>query len=356
MRIMCIIMHLLFVTVLQAAGNKDTVKEDSVKKFGILPVPAFGYTPETGVSYGAFSLFTFKFYPDSTTRTSSAKTSLEFTTKKQIIFEASWNYFFNNENWFSRGTIQLSKYPDLYYGIGESTPDSNETKFRSNRSVFEIDFLKRIAEKTFIGPTVRYKNYGRIEYIEGNHGIFTDLHTSHIFAIGATVISDRRNNILNPQIGSYGELSLVFNNLDGRWYQYFKIDLRKYYTFSAHTFSVRLLNESVTGNPPFYDHALFGGDKNSRGYYYGRFRDKNFLTVQSEYRSPLWWRFGLALFGGLSKIYPSIENISADNLKSNYGVGLRILTDTRENINLRLDYAIGQNDQDGFYVYFGESF
>jgi hypothetical protein len=80
------------------------------------------------------------------------------------------------------------------------------------------------------------------------------------------------------------------------------------------------------------------------------------MTLQGEYRSPLWWRFGLALFGGISKVYPSIDVISVSHLKPNYGFGLRVLTDTKENINLRLDYAMGAEGQGGFYVYFGESF
>jgi outer membrane protein assembly factor BamA len=170
------------------------------------------------------------------------------------------------------------------------------------------------------------------------------------------MIMDKRSNILTPQYGSYGELSVVSNNLDDRWCYKFKLDLRKYITFNANTFSFRLLNESVSGSPPFYEYTLFGGDKNARGYYYGRFREKNLMTLQGEYRSPLWWRFGLALFGGISKVYPSIDTMSVSHLKPNYGFGLRFLTDTKENINLRLDYSIGFDGQDGFYVYFGESF
>jgi hypothetical protein len=356
MKIVTIIFIAFLLAGVQANEEEKTAKEDSVKKFGILPVPALGYTPETGMSFGVFSLFTFKFYPDSTTRTSSARLGIDFTMNKQVIFETSWIYFFDRERWFSRGLIHLSKYPDFYYGIGESTPDSNEVKYRSNRTVLEFELLKSIADKTFLGPFIRYENYGKIEYMEGNQASFTELRPSHIFGLGLTLIRDTRSNILTPQYGSYGELSVTANHLDKQWYNRVKLDLRKYITFSENTLSFRLLNESVSGNPTFYDYRLFGGDKNARGYYFGRFRDKNLLTLQGEYRSPLWWRFGLALFGGISKIYPSIDAISVSHLKPNYGFGLRVLTDTKENINLRLDYAMGIGGQDGFYVYFGESF
>jgi hypothetical protein len=347
---------LLAILLLLSSVHGEEQYHQSAKKVGILPVPALGYAPETGLYFGVVSLLTFKLYPDSTTRTSSGKLELNITTKKQVIFESGWNYFFNEEKWFSRGLVHLSKYPDLYYGIGENTPESNEVNFRSNRAIFEFELLKSIAKKTFIGPLIRYTEYRKIEYIDGSQNIFDALTAAHIFGLGLTMIRDNRSNILNPRHGSYGEIAFVSNYLNDHWYHKFKLDLRKYVTINDHTLSFRLLQESLSGAPPFYDYILFGGDKNARGYYYGRFRDKNLTTLQGEYRSPVWWRFGLAAFGGVSKVYPVIDTFSASHLKPNYGLGLRLLTDRKEQINLRLDYAAGADGQDGFYVYFGESF
>jgi hypothetical protein len=350
-----IVLSFLFLFCLSSVRGEE-VHKHAIKKVGVLPLPALGYTPETGLYFGVVSLFTFKFYPDSTTRTSSSKLELNITTKKQVVFESGWNFFFNEERWFSKGMVHLSKYPDLYYGIGENTPDSNEVKFRSDRIILEFELLKRIANKTFAGPLIRYTNYGNIAYISGSRHTFNELNHAHILGLGVTLIRDNRNNIITPQYGSYGELSFVANTLDNQCYHRLRLDLRKYYTLKAHTISLRVLQESVSGAPPFYDYILFGSDKNARGYYYGRFRDKNLSTLQGEYRSPLLWRFGLAAFGGVSMVYPALDAFSASRLKPNYGMGLRLLTTNKEKINLRLDYARGASGQDGFYVYFGESF
>ena len=102
--------------------------------------------------------------------------------------------------------------------------------------------------------------------------------------------------------------------------------------------------------------ALIGGDKNVRGYYYGRFRDKNLSSIQSEFRTVLFWRLGISVFGGISKVYSNTGDFDLNNLKPNYGFGLRFLMDKKEQINLRLDYARGSKNQAGFYVVFGESF
>lgn len=92
---------------------QDTLKQ---KKIKILPVPTFGYTPETRTYIGAVTLFTFDLYPDTTTRTSNAKFEVSYTWNKQLIIETGWNYFFKNEKYFTRGLLHYSKYPDQYYG------------------------------------------------------------------------------------------------------------------------------------------------------------------------------------------------------------------------------------------------
>jgi len=47
---------------------------------------------------------------------------------------------------------------------------------------------------------------------------------------------------------------------------------------------------------------MLDGDEYLRGYYLGRFRDRNLSFVQLEFRSVVFWRFGVAAFGGLSII------------------------------------------------------
>jgi len=83
---------------------------------------------------------------------------------------------------------------------------------------------------------------------------------------------------------------------------------------------------------------------------------KDARALQLEYRMKLFWRLGLAGFGGMSMIYHQIDEIDQDTYKPNIGMGLRFLVDKTENTNLRIDYAIGSQGQYGFYITFGESF
>jgi len=127
----------------------SSIGQDSirVKKIKILPVPAIGYSPETKTYVGAVTLFTINMYRDSLTRTSNAKFEINYTWNKQVILESEWNYFFREEKWFTKGRIHYSKYPDLYYGIGSNTSESDKVSFDSRRFIFEASLLKNIGYK-----------------------------------------------------------------------------------------------------------------------------------------------------------------------------------------------------------------
>jgi hypothetical protein len=352
----CTVLWYLLVchSVCYAKNGADSLpgKRSSIR---ILPVPDFGYAPETSTYIGAVSLFTIDFYKDSSTRVSNAKFEVNYTWKRQAIIEAGWNYFFNKEKWYTQGTLHYSKYPDLYYGIGGQTPDSAVVHYQSKRIIADVNFLRRIGKGFFIGPKIVYNNYYSLQY-DSAEVFYPELIAGNVFKGGYTVLKDTRNNLLNAAKGIYFEWSNVFSFSKQQYSKYY-LDIRKYYTPVKNlTAAVRLYNEFTAGTPLFYDYALIGGDKLVRGYYYGRFRDKNISTLQAEVRAMLIWRLGLAAFGGITRLYPAFNEFNFSNIKPNYGAGLRFLIDRKNNINLRFDYALGANGQDGFYVAFGESF
>jgi len=329
-----------------------------VKKVSVLPVPAIGYTPETKTYVGLVTLFTFNNTIDSLTRSSNAKLEFVYTWNKQMIFETDWNYFFPEEKWFTKGRlIYFSKYPDLYYGIGFDTPDSGELSFESNRIKFDADLFRNIKNKLFLGAGINYTDYKNIKSL--NDSLFyPELTDEKNFGVKIIFLKDARNNILSPSKGDYLEVSNSFN-FGTSFYAKFSFDYRYYLGFGktkSNILASRFYHSSVFGTPPFYDYSMIGGDKYVRGYYLGRFRDKNFSTLQFELRNQLFWRIGIATFGGISMVYKNLNGIESESFKPNAGVGLRFLVDEKQGTNLRIDYAVGAQNQSGFYISFGESF
>jgi len=335
-------------------GN-DTIKNRKIK---VLPVPAFGYSPETRGYIGAVTLFTLNLYNDSLTRTSNFKFEFNYTQNNQSILENEWNLFLKNERWYSEGYILFSKYPDIYYRIGNTTKESDKEKFISNRFELSINLYRKIRKKVFVGLVARHKNWYNIKSLESSEASTIDSsYEAIINGLGISLLKDTRNNILNSTDGDYFRITISQNFENSHSYLKSIIDLRYYKTLKKiYTFSFRFLSEFNTNDPPFFDLAMLGGDSRVRGYYYGRFRDNNFMTFQTEFRSKIYKRFGYAIFGGLSEVSNSLSGFNVNNVKPNYGVGLRFLIDRQEKINLRFDYGVGIDGQDGFYISFGESF
>jgi hypothetical protein len=98
----------------------------------------------------------------------------------------------------------------------------------------------------------------------------------------------------------------------------------------------------MLGNPPFQ--AMFSLEDTLRGYSEGRFIDRNVITVQAEYRLPLFWRLGLVGFVGAGQVADNLGDFRVDGFKPSTGAGLRFCVIEDEHINLRIDYARGVGD------------
>lgn len=326
------------------------------RKKSFLPVPAFGYSPETKTYLGAVLLVTL-IREDTLTRSSNAKFEVNYTWRKQLIAEMQWNHFTYREQWFTSGIIHYSRYPDKYYGIGASTPDSFEVNYQSDRYRIEGSLLRNFGNQCFVGAGLRSLSYTRFRENTDSTSRFQELTPIGVFGVQLIGSLDRRDDLLTPTTGFM--LSVKNDhNYSTEYYSRLGFDARKYFSWKGtvdHIISARFYTNHVIGRAPYYDLSILGGDAFLRGYFYGRFRERNMTLIQAEYRTRLYWRLGLSAFGGVGVLYNDLK-LNDDNFKPNIGLGLRFLVDKEGGTNLRFDYAIGRDGQTGFYVSFGESF
>lgn len=95
-----------------------------------------------------------------------------------------------------------------------------------------------------------------------------------------------------------------------------------------------------------------------RGYYLGRYRDKNLLVAQTE----VWWlpfgfskRWGGTLFGGLGTVAPTFRQLRLDQIHWAVGGGARLLFFQKEDVYLRADLGVTREGT-GLYFSLGEAF
>lgn len=182
--------------------------------------------------------------------------------------------------------------------------------------------------------------------------------------MGMGLVFDNRDNVLNVRKGAYSELAFLHANqalgsdfsfttlmLDNRWYK----PLGRNNVLAAQALGV-----VTSGNVPFNQLAFLGGETIMRGYYYGRYRDKNSLAAQVEYRMlPLPFRFtkrlGLATFISTGTVYNRLDNLYLKNFLVAGGAGIRYLLFPKKDVFVRADAAF-TNEGPGFYIYIGEAF
>jgi hemolysin activation/secretion protein len=124
--------------------------------------------------------------------------------------------------------------------------------------------------------------------------------------------------------------------------------------------AAQIFGEFNTGNVPFNHLALLGGESLMRGYYLGRYRDKNQMAAQVEFRLlplPLSFteRIGAAVFAGTGQVFSTQDHININNTLWTAGAGLRFLIFKNKDIWTRLDFAL-TNEGSGIYFFIGEAF
>jgi outer membrane protein assembly factor BamA len=173
------------------------------------------------------------------------------------------------------------------------------------------------------------------------------------------VYFDDRNNIFFPTKGQFIELSNCFYNpVLGSDYRFTNItlDARKYIgLWKENVLALQAFVNMNEGTVPFRLMGALGSDSYMRGYYNGRYRDKNALALQAELRKTIWGPVSIVAFGGCGTVSSTLDGL-ATQLKPNYGAGLRIMGIPREKLNVRMDYGMGVDGNAAFYLTMGEAF
>lgn len=354
---------LLVITLLVTANlhaQDSTATQKKAKYFGF---PFAYFSPETSWAFGGAGIMTFRFKNEPlTSRPSQLQLGAAYTLEDQLLLYFPFELFWNNNDYRLYGEVGYYKFSYFFHGIGNRQPDDFEELFKVDFPRVRLNILKKVKPHLYIGGRYWMDHFDIKEISQDGQLIDQTITGSQGgFLSGLGIISqyEKRDNIFFPTKGSFGELVLFYNSkLLGSDFNFAKIygDYRAYFPFGKkRVLALSLCSEYTFGDAPFNQLSLLGGNKKMRGYYEGRYRDKLYVCVQTEYRFPLFWRLGGVVFGGVGKVENKFEDIFFDYLKYNYGVGLRILVNKKDHVNLRIDAAFGQNSS-GFYLTIGEAF
>jgi hypothetical protein len=330
------------------------------KKLKLTPLPYIGYLPETHLLGGLALLLTCRVSKDSTLPFSYSELTFTYTQNHQAVLEEDI-FFYIGHHYILRGYLGFEKYPDRFWGVGPNTLAAAEERYSSNRVFANLAFLRKIKGRFYVGLKYKMISIYNMNYLTGSHNLTSEEYKGNFSnGLGPAFIYDSRDNILTPSKGLYiSVLNTNFGKLTGSTHHFstYELDSRKFIRLnSKQVLAFQVTANFIAGTPPFNMYALLGSDMDMRGYYKGRFRDKDYVATQVEYRRYLFWRIGMAAFAGVGNVNGNVGDLFSTLPKYTFGGGLRLKVNRKDNINLRIDYAWGNSPNSGLYAYLSEAF
>jgi outer membrane protein assembly factor BamA len=283
------------------------------------------------------------------------------TTKGQYLLQVAPNVFFDDGRYRLNATLSRSLWQANYYGIGRDSPDVAE-KYKSSLiqglltlerrfgEVFVVDLLgaydssRTTVKQGGLLETGRVAGYSDGTYnglgIEGGYDTRDSTNAPH-----EGIVARYRYMRYATSLGS--DLAFSQQNWDFRYYQ----------STAWMQDSVIALAATVRrsyGEVPFRYLSSPDGTLILRGIENGRYRDRDMLALQSEFRAPIRGRFSGTVFAEAAQVAPTMGDMNHRFITS-LGVGFRYALNPDQRFNVRGDLAWVDHGM-GLIIYVREAF
>jgi Omp85 superfamily domain len=350
----------------------DTISKKSGRVY-FSGAPSLGYSLTSNLAaifVGDFAFFTSEVDDQ---KISIVYLDVLYTQKNQFVFRVQNNLWTKNNTFNIVSDWRYYWYPQKTYGLGiqsrlDDAVDQTYSYLRFHQSI-----LKSFKPNWYAGAGVAIDHHYSITQENGSQQLNDEIarygignqSTSSGFLFH--LLYDSRVNSINPWGGAYANFvyrpNFTFLGSDGAW-QMVQVDLRRYVPFPKKSQNILALWSynwfSFGGNAPYLDLPATAWDASSnigRGYIQGRFRSKNLVYLESEYRFRI-SRSGL--FGGV--VFANAQSVTewpSNNFNAiavGAGAGMRIKFNKHSRTNVCIDYAFGQGGSQGIFVNLGEVF
>lgn len=279
--------------------------------------------------------------------------------KGMVEMEVNGNNYMKGDRsrWHYR--LRVASSPMYFWGIGYDMGIANEnkTKYKQVKVSFKPDYVFRLCKNLYFGPVANLKYAYTYDF--ANNALI-GYQNNNIFSVGvgASLQYDSRDFALNAYRGQYLKVEYLsypkfannyqFNSSEIFFSTYHPLWKKAVLAVEYHS----LFN--FGSNVPWTMLAQVAEDNgHMRGYYQGRYCDKNIVEAQLEIRQRLVKRFGVVAFAGAANVFGSFDEICMRKTLPNYGLGVR--WEFKERVNVRLDVGMTKN-KPGVIVNINEAF
>ena len=344
-------------------GTEFSEEQETKYKTQFLPLPVFFYRPQTSLALGAQVKTIFRVGKNKElARPSTVSPEVIHTFKKQFITKIISDIYLAKNSWHFYSDLDFRKFPDLFYGVGNRTSLESEEAYTTRSWEIDLRMDRHVDNGFHIGLHYHLLDWKLLEKETGGMldcGSVPGCDSGTVSGAGLRFIYDTRDHIFYPRHGELFQLQFTFYHRtlgSSSDFSCLTVNLRKYLPLSLNqALAFQFLLESRYGDIPFLMMSELGGSQLLRGYYTGRFRDKNLLLLQGEWRIPVFWRTSVSVFAAMGQVTDQLNHFDIGSFHYSLGFGLRYLYNKSESLNARMDFGWG-SDSSGIYMEGSESF
>lgn len=255
--------------------------------------------------------------------------------------------------------IYFFSFPSSYWGIGYENGDNDANRSSMHRwqGRVQASFLTRLTDGLYIGPLFTF-DYVKASKVTAPELLNGQDEETHSLGLGFSLVYDTRDTYTNAHRGIYLNIEQMFmpkflsNKYDVASTTFNLSGYKRVWKGCVLAADVRGMFN--IGNTSWAMMALLGSSNSMRGYYEGRYRDKNKIETTVELRQHVWKRNGVVFWVGAGTVFPKFSELRLSRVLPNYGIGYR--WEFKKNVNVRLDYGFGKKGQSGFLFNINEAF
>jgi outer membrane protein assembly factor BamA len=261
---------------------------------------------------------------------------------------------------------------ERFFGVGPDSRKENQTTYRLE----DTNYVGRFG----VAPTKRVKAGVFAGWLETNVGKGTSRRSPSIetrfepgevpalesqpnyLQAGLFFEADYRDEAGNPRSG--GRYTATWTKYEdrklGRYdFAQYDVEAQQYLPFFNKRRVVVLrakttMTQTAAGQDvPFFMQPSLGGSEDLRGFREYRFRDRNMVVLNAEYRWEAFSGLDLAAFADAGQVAPKAGDLRFSNFEKSYGAGLRF--NTAKSVFLRMDLGFS-NEGRRLFIKFGHVF
>ena len=352
----------------QQTKEVDSTFNEASKTF--LVVPLITNSPVMDTGFGGLGMYFFKIdKDDKASPPSLASLYAIYTTNNSYIFTPFGRFFWNedkNRASFGVGTLRINN--DFTY---DEQGNDLRLVYSEIRNFITAEYSRKIIGDFYLGMVyLGTKTKYKFDQGNGQENDFTrdffaqnGIADNFVSSIGLNLSFDNRDY---PYYPTRGFTFSIRPKLNRAWLgsdnDYIDTDYKFSYFNSLQDNLILALNIAggfASGDVPFDGYQNYGVRNSLRGYEAGKYKGRNMIASQAELR----WRFhnkwGGVVFGGTGSIWGN-ENNGEEEFERTWlpsvGLGLRYMVSKEKKINVRLDYAVGVDGNQGLYFGVMEAF